>query len=640
MKSQKQEKKIEKSIIILPIISIVLLSSIIFVSFSVYIKTFQKEQLKDLTANFIKKKKEISKSRIYDLEKDIKINIKHLKKSIKKRLKGRLNEASEIIDSIINAHPKKDKRKIEDEIVAILSSIRYNNGRGYYFAFDKDSNITLIHPLKKYLHKNMRYLKDKKGTPITQEMLKIANKKGEGFLTFYFAKPDQPNKEFKKIVYIRYFPKLNWIIGTGEYIKDAEKELQNNILEKIENKKFGDNGYFWVHSIKGRLLAHPYRKKSIGRNDLDLKDAKGNFIIKMFIDEALKHPEGAFVKYYWENPATKKVEEKISFIKEFKEWGWILGTGVYLTDIRNLIGNSTKKFNSKIDKLYSYIGLIIFISLLLTISLSLFLSKQTKKVFKIYREDLENRIEKAIQENKEKDKMLQQQSKLASMGEMMENIAHQWRQPLNALGINIQNLEDDYEDGLIDNKFLNNFVNKNMQIIRYMSNTIDDFRNFFKIDKVKSKFNIEETIRQVLTIQSATLKNQGIEVEIQGKDFTVNGYESEFKQVVLNIINNAKDAIKEKQIKNGKISITIDKPYVIIEDNAGGIPQEIIDRVFEPYFTTKEQGKGTGIGLYMSKMIIEQNMNGMLSVENTPTGAKFKIKLEDDSENDSASVNQ
>jgi signal transduction histidine kinase len=242
--------------------------------------------------------------------------------------------------------------------------------------------------------------------------------------------------------------------------------------------------------------------------------------------------------------------------------------------------------------------------------------------------DLEQRIQKAVEENTKKDQLLQQQSKLAAMGEMIGAIAHQWRQPLNALAINVQNLEDDYEDGLLDEKFLNEFIEKNMKTIQFMSKTIDDFRNFFRVDKKKKDFNILNAVKSVIDIQEAQLDSHGIKIQIDGEDFLFNGYESEFKQVILNIINNAKDAIIEKGVKEGKIKITLKDNTISIQDNGGGIPEDIKMRIFEPYFTTKEPGHGTGMGLYMSKMIIEKNMDGKIEVVDTEDGAIFIIKLQ------------
>lgn len=221
-----------------------------------------------------------------------------------------------------------------------------------------------------------------------------------------------------------------------------------------------------------------------------------------------------------------------------------------------------------------------------------------------------------------------QNAKLASMGEMLGAIAHQWRQPLNALNMTIQNLDDDFAEGLVDKAFIDKFIDKNKQTILFMSKTIDSFRDFFRIDKTKQDFMVKEAIHEAITILSAQMKNNNIEIVIQGEDTSIHSFRSEFQQVILNIINNAKDALIEKKIDHGKISIQLFPTGLSIEDNAGGIKEEILNRIFEPYFTTKEQGKGTGIGLYMSKMIIEKNMGGKLEVENTPSGAKFTIWYE------------
>jgi len=240
-------------------------------------------------------------------------------------------------------------------------------------------------------------------------------------------------------------------------------------------------------------------------------------------------------------------------------------------------------------------------------------------------DNLKQEIEKRTNEILQKDKMLQEQAKLVAMGEMVGAIAHQWRQPLNSLSINIQNLDDDYEEGLIDALFIEEFITKQTQTIQFMSKTIDDFRNFFRVDKIKNDFWVKVSIEKTISLISAQLKNHNIQVSFQGEDFILNDVESEFQQVILNIISNAKDAIVQNHIEYGKINIELKQKYIIISDNAGGIPEDIISRVFEPYFTTKEQGMGTGVGLYMSKLIIEQNMGGNLHVKNTQEGAEFKI---------------
>ena len=247
--------------------------------------------------------------------------------------------------------------------------------------------------------------------------------------------------------------------------------------------------------------------------------------------------------------------------------------------------------------------------------------------YKSLQNNLETLVQSQVKEIASKNQLIQQQNKLVSMGEMIGAIAHQWRQPLNALNINIQNLEEDFNEGLIDKEFVKHFIMRNCQAISFMSKTIDDFRNFFRIDKEKQTFSIAKTLEDTLRLQEMQLKNHQIRITISGKDFSVCGFKSEFQQVLLNLISNAKDAILHKNNPNGLIAIHMNAPKISIEDNGNGIEDALKERIFEPYFTTKENGNGTGLGLYISKMIIEQNMGGTLNVENTQEGANFTITL-------------
>ncbi|MEA3373449.1 MAG: ATP-binding protein [Campylobacterota bacterium] len=235
------------------------------------------------------------------------------------------------------------------------------------------------------------------------------------------------------------------------------------------------------------------------------------------------------------------------------------------------------------------------------------------------------------QKTKEIESQLAQHAKLVAMGEMMGSIAHQWRQPLNELNINIEMLEEFYEGGVIDEAFVEKFVSKNTETIRFLSKTITDFSDFFRINKQKDHFSVKEKIKNTLDIVATQLKNNNIAFDITGDDLAVFGLPNEFQQVVLNIVNNAKDAIMEGGKSNGQIGISLSKTendaIIEIKDNGGGIAQEILDRIYEPYFTTKEQGKGIGMGLYISKMIIEENMGGKLSARNEDGGTVFIIEL-------------
>ena len=245
-------------------------------------------------------------------------------------------------------------------------------------------------------------------------------------------------------------------------------------------------------------------------------------------------------------------------------------------------------------------------------------------------DNLEEMVSEKTDENIQQLELMQQQNKMASMGEMIGAIAHQWRQPLNEISIGIQNLKYDYEDGLIDAEFLEKFISKNKEVIQFMSTTIDDFRNFYRVDKTKEIFDVKEAVDKTISLQMAQLINYNIGVFIDGESFEVNGFRNEFQQVVLNLINNAKDALIQNKIENAKIFISFEGREISIRDNGGGIEENILGRIFEPYFTTKEQGKGTGMGLYMSKMIIEENMNAKFSAQNTEDGVEFRMDFNEE----------
>ena len=233
-----------------------------------------------------------------------------------------------------------------------------------------------------------------------------------------------------------------------------------------------------------------------------------------------------------------------------------------------------------------------------------------------------------------KDRLLIQQSKLATMGEMIGAIGHQWKQPLNSLGITIQDVEYAFKYGELDELYIAEFKTKGMNIVNYMSKTIDDFKNFFSPNKREEQFFVEDAVAQTLKMLDAQLKNNSVLVVFDEYSTCKHPYvcnKNELSQVILNILANSKDALAQKKPENPfiKIDISSDDTVVVlsVEDSAGGIPQDDIDKVFNSYFTTKESSGGTGIGLYMSKTIIEEHLAGKLTVENTQNGAKFTIRL-------------
>jgi len=238
----------------------------------------------------------------------------------------------------------------------------------------------------------------------------------------------------------------------------------------------------------------------------------------------------------------------------------------------------------------------------------------------------------------ESEKILIQQSKMAAMGEMLENIAHQWRQPLSLISTTSTGIKLKKELDDLDDEFLIKSLDMINNSTQHLSKTIDDFRGFFKPNRTKEIFILEDSYTKTISLLSSKLLNREIEVVENISKFEINGFENELVQVLMNIFNNSIDALEKKEgikVVIIEISQIDDFAYIKILDNAGGIKDEILDRVFEPYFTTKNQSHGTGIGLYMTEEIITKHMNGLITVVNKSfnyngneyTGAMFEIEL-------------
>lgn len=250
-----------------------------------------------------------------------------------------------------------------------------------------------------------------------------------------------------------------------------------------------------------------------------------------------------------------------------------------------------------------------------------------------FNQRLQDEISKAVEKNRTQEKILMQQAKMAEIGSMVESIAHQWRQPLNILGLSMTRLNINVSLG--NHNDMSKVIEIVEQQIDYMSQTIDDFRNFFKQDRVQSKVNVYHLMGEVETLLGPLLASKKIEL-IKNIDPSIEVlvYPNELKQVLLNIVNNAREAIEQTKSRDRIITITCtnDKHYCVItvEDSGGGVPHHLIDKIFDPYFTTKFESQGTGIGLYMAKMIIEKHCFGKLDIYNTKNGACFEIRLSHD----------
>ncbi|NOR57700.1 MAG: MEKHLA domain-containing protein [Sulfurimonas sp.] len=249
-----------------------------------------------------------------------------------------------------------------------------------------------------------------------------------------------------------------------------------------------------------------------------------------------------------------------------------------------------------------------------------------------YQDELKRQVEIEVAKRTEQYEIMCHQSRLAAMGEMIDSIAHQWRQPLNGLGLIVQGLRHISDNNMLNKEMLEEIEDEIMEKISYMSQTIDDFSSFFRISKKKESFDVLNSIEDAIRLIDVQLKSNSVKIKIileNGTPRKVVGFPNEFKQVIMNIVHNAMTAIVNNDEKEGLIQIVLTfhdgRLNICISDNGGGIDVSNFEKIFDPYFTTRENG--SGIGLYMSKVIIEHHMQGFLTVQNHNDGTKFCIEL-------------
>ena len=641
MKKIKQEELLLKIIKFGPIL-FVLTVSFIFINIMLNDKKENfKSEIQHIEETFLQNNKNRIQDEIrevYDFVSNEKINAENL---LKESIKNRVYEAHQIATNIYKGetsfeHNHSDEHVMES-IKHALGGIIYNKGRGYIF-MDDISGTKLLQPLnKEFEGKNLYNFKDAKGYQFVRKIVQTIKDKTEAYDSYYWYKSGDKVTAYKKISFYKYFEPFNVAIGTGEYVKDFENELKEKVLKKIRNIRYGNKGYIFVYDLEGNCLSH-YNKDLIGENRIDYQDKNGKYLVKEVIEFTKNNKEG-FLSYLATINPIKDIptSSKISYLKLFQEWGWVIGTGFYTDTLYSQIEERKKKLEVSNKKSLENIVYFSIVITLIFIGLSFLTSKFIKNRFDDYQKSLEIEIENTI----EKEKLLVQQSKMATMGEMLSNIAHQWKQPISVISMSnsLLRMKNESNEDFITQENINESIDNIDNSVKNLIQTIDDFGNFFNPNKQKSLFSIEKAFGETCKLMSSQFKNNNIHIIKTIVDFELYGSQNELQQVLINILKNAKEELIKKDSSMKKlifINTYIDKndnKIIEIKDNAGGVPEEIKDKIFDSYFTTKEDTDGTGIGLYMSKQIIEKTMKGNITVSNLNykyedidyIGAEFKI---------------
>lgn len=619
-----KEEKIVQRIKFIPVIFVTVILVLVLLFISYEAKDTYKEEKINMEHNFISQNRQNVQDEVYRAYSYIKYLQENTEKELKATIKNRVYEAHFIATNIYeNYKDKKSKNEIFELIKIALDKIRYNEGRGYFYIDDIEGNKLLL-PLDKINEgRNFLNYKDANGYTFVQTIVDTIKNKTERYDEYVWRNPNTL-KDSKKIAFYKYLEPFDVVIGTGEYIEEFEKMVQKKALDYINLIRFSNSGYIFVIKNSGELLAHR-KKELLGKDvssDVILKDDNKNLL------EFSKNGDG-FYSYYQKGLDEATINIKTSYIKSEDRWGWIIGAGFYENEIeKDLIS-----LREKIDEKYSAYMQKVSILFLILLFFLFFVSKKASDYLQKKLEDFKYELEK-------NQSLLNQKTKMATMGEMIENIAHQWKQPLSFITITTSSIKLKKEVNILKDDELQDGLEKIESRAKYLAQTIDDFRNFFNPDKKSSSFLLKDCISRALSLSSATFSSSNIKIIKNIEDIEFVSNENELIQVFLNILNNAKDELDKKDYdKYIFIDIFKKDGYVVFEfkDNAGGISKENLSKIFNSHFTTKELSQGSGIGLYMAKDIIEKSLFGTIEAQNIEysyedkeyKGAKFIIKFKD-----------
>lgn len=632
MKPKASEKNILKFLKFSPpIITIFFSALIIALVYLVNQYTFNNE-IKKLKNEFIKTNKELVKNEVEKVYDFILHQQEQTTQLLKKNIKENVNIAHTLISEIYRQNQHQSHKNIKKIIKKSLQDLRFNDGIGYFFIVSKEGEM-IFHPFLPQLENtNVLEIQDPNGTFLFKDMVALIKEKNETFYEWYWYKPNEKTHQEKKIGYLKNIDGLDWFIGSGYYIDDFETTLKEEIFKYTPKINFGQNGFIFIIDYEGTMLSNK-NQTLIGKNVLYDQDKVGKYFVQQMIDIAQKG--NGYINYYDPNLPKEKTFLKTSFIKGVSNWNFLIGAGFNENELNSKIQEKQELLNKANDEYIINMLIISFVITLLLTFIALYISKIIQTLFIKYK----NKIAKEIHKNHEKDMMIAQQSKMNALGDMIGNIAHQWRQPLSTITTASSGLLLKHEFGDLHDEDLTTFTQLIDDNAQYLSKTIEEFKEFFDQKKSKEIFNVAHTVEKTLNIVSSQFTAHHIQVISHIQEVRIYGMENALMQMLINIFNNSKEAFDNSKLEKKLIFLDIyqkkDKICIEIKDNAYGIKPSILNRIFEPYFTTKFKSQGIGIGLYMCYEMITKHFNGTIKAENTTffyenesyTGAKFTLLI-------------
>lgn len=548
--------------------------------------------MKIFASTILEREKSAIKAVVNNLINDIKYEENLRQIEIEKRVKNQTYITYQLLQNMSNL--------TQEKVIKLIKNISDNSSLDFFILKNNgkllfQSNGTIPHGT------NILTLKDVNGKEFIKQSLSA-----EGFVEYFWFAP-KSNRISKKIMYAIPLNKLGITIASGEFL-ETEYSLNVRLLNKIEKETFNKNDFIFIYEIMSLSSSKNYSKLILEKNIITSEKEL------LAIEEILQNSDYKGNIFY-------KYDKKLIYSAFLFDESTFISAGVDLNSIDKIIQYETEKSHKNLKDKITFLILNIVSIVIIFFIFSYFMAKKIEKMFKNYRLRIHN-----------SQQLLIQKSKMASMGEMIGNIAHQWRQPLAQLSGIFLDVETAHAHKELNKKYLEDRTNQANDLLEYMSKTIDEFKEFYNPKSKEECFNLKKTIQNALKIINPSLKFYNVTTTLHIENsLHVNGLPNEFSQVILNIVTNAKDIATNRKIDNPNIQIytklTKNKISLHLKDNCGGIEESNTEKIFEPYFTTK-YNYGTGIGLYMCKIIIESKMNGKIYATNDhKNGAIFTIEL-------------
>ena len=655
-----KEKYISKFIFVVPILFIILTSGIFtFLHIKNAEKNFQSDFI-NLKQNFLKEEQ----LRLEPIVSSINSYIKFKKATSINIVKNKIKLKVDIAESLLSKHMNKDLNKeslsqIKASLLSDLNKIN-NKDTGRYFIYDysKKDNALLSNTSslsKEFIFKYNELLRSKK----------------EGYIVNKeFYEKNLEIKELTKLTYIKNFEQLKLTVSYSLYLNDYEKITKKEVLNRLNLMSIETYGNIFTLDKNFRIIQN-LREKTNNKKEFKYieNDTDINELLWQYQKKSKADLSNGKYEYIWKE--INKNTYKLYVFNYVDTWDWVITLSLDINNISTYLNNIKEQNELKREEIIKESTQIAAAFILIASILSYFLSIKINQILTSYQKRIESQknalrninatlevkvVEKTnqleilndklkkkfkdeVRKNRKKDQMVYSQSKMAAMGEMIGNIAHQWRQPLSIISTIASGsvIKVDYKTLKEDD--LKKDLQKIIDTTKHLSSTIDDFRNFFIDNKEVEKFDLVSLMEKNINLIAASMQNNYIKVITNFNSIEIKAIKNELLQAVLNILNNARDSVLEQM--EGKRVIVIDifqeenQACIVIKDSGGGIPKENLEKIFQPYFTTKEKSLGTGVGLYMTKQILVNHMNGKISVNNEEfiiedviyNGASFKISL-------------